>query len=68
MCPLIFKMRRLYRPRKNRIVAGVLSGFGEYLNVDPVLVRIIFVLLLIFTGFFPAVIAYIIAWLIMPEK
>ncbi len=62
------KIKKLYRSKKNRMIAGICGGLGEYLNVDPTFVRLIFVALLIFTGFFPGLIAYLIWWAIVPEK
>ncbi len=50
------------------MIAGVCGGLGEYMNTDPTLIRLIFVALLVFTGFFPGLIAYIIWWAIVPEK
>jgi phage shock protein C len=55
--------RRLYRSRTDKIIGGVCGGLGEYLELDPVFVRIVAVLLL-FTGW--GLPAYIIAWIIMP--
>jgi len=61
-------MKKLYRSEKNKIFAGILGGLGEYFKIDPVILRIIFVVLVIGTGIFPGVIAYIIALIIMPKK
>ena len=61
-------VKRLYRSKKNKVFAGICGGVGEYFNVDPVLIRLIWVLVVIFTGFFPGVLAYIIAIFIVPEK
>lgn len=59
--------KRLYRSKKQRMVAGICGGMAEYLNIDPVIVRCIAVVLLIVT--FPvAGIAYLILWAIIPEK
>jgi len=60
--------KRLYRSKKNKVFAGICGGVGEYFNIDPVLIRLIWVLVVIFTGFFPGVLAYIIAIFIVPEK
>ena len=60
--------KRLYRSKKNRVFAGICGGVGEYFDIDPVLVRLIWVLVVIFTGLFPGFIAYIIAIFIVPEK
>jgi len=52
-------------PRKGN-VAGVLAGFAEYFEIDVTLLRVLFVLFVLVTGFFPGVLAYIIAIFIMP--
>ncbi len=60
--------RRLYRSRSERMVGGVLGGLAEYLGgVDPVWLRIAYVLVAVATGFGPAVIVYIIAMIVIPE-
>lgn len=59
-------MNKLYRSRKNRIVAGVCGGIGEYLKVDPTLIRLLWLLISIVGG--SGVVAYIIAWIIIPEE
>ena len=56
--------KRLYRSRTDKIVAGVCGGMGEYFNIDPVWIRIIFVLLTILDGI--GLLIYIIAWVLMP--
>jgi len=50
------------------MLAGVCGGLAEYFNIDSSLLRLIWVLVVIFTGFFPGVLAYIIAALIVPKK
>ena len=62
------KSKRLYRPKNNRVFAGVLGGLGEYFNIDPVVFRLVFVALVILTGFFPGVVFYILAIFIVPTK
>lgn len=59
--------RRLTLSRDDRMLAGVCGGFGEYFQADPVLIRVIAVLLIVFTGFLPGIIAYLVVWMIMPE-
>ena len=61
-------MKRLYRSRADRRIAGVCGGLAEYLEMDPTVIRLIAVLILIFTGFVPMLIAYLIAWVIIPER
>jgi phage shock protein PspC (stress-responsive transcriptional regulator) len=60
--------KRLYRSEANHVLAGVCGGVGEYLGVDPVVVRLAWVLLTVFTGFVPGLLAYLIAMAIMPHK
>jgi len=62
------KIKRLYRSRSNKVIAGVCGGIGEYFNVDPVAIRLLWVLLTAFSGLFPGLLAYLIAWLVIPEK
>ncbi len=57
---------KLYRSRDKRMVAGICGGIGEYFNVDPTIIRLILVALC-FMGF-AGIIAYIIAWVIIPEE
>jgi phage shock protein C len=59
--------KQLRRPTTDRIVAGVCSGIGRYLDVDPVLVRVIFAVAVIFTGGI-ALIAYPVMWFLMPDE
>ena len=57
---------RLYRSSTDRIIGGVAGGFGEYLNVDPLIIRIIFVVMAIAGG--GGLIIYILLWIFIPEK
>jgi phage shock protein C len=58
------KIRKLYRSRKDRILAGVCGGLGEYFEIDSVLVRIVFILLTFARGF--GILPYIILAVIIP--
>lgn len=58
--------KKLFRSRKDRMIAGVCGGLAEYLNADPVWIRLFFVLLLVATGF--GFWAYLILWIIVPEE
>ena len=60
------EVRRLYRSRTDRILGGVCGGLGEYLGVDSNLIRIVWILLSFVYGV--AIIIYIIAWILLPEK
>jgi phage shock protein C len=59
--------KRLYRS-KNKMLGGVLSGFAEYINADPMLIRVAYVLLSILSAAFPGILVYIIFWAVTPEK
>jgi phage shock protein C len=58
-------MKKLTRSKKNRIIAGVCGGIGKYLDVDPTVIRVIWVVLTIISVG-AGVIAYGAAWLIIP--
>jgi phage shock protein C len=58
--------RRLYRMKQNAVIAGVSAGLAEYFNIDPAIVRLIFVLATIFGG--SGIIVYIILWIILPQE
>ena len=60
------KGKKLYRSN-NRMIAGVCAGIGEYLGIDPTVIRLLWVLL-VFLSFGAAILAYIIAWIIVPER
>lgn len=58
-------MKRLYRSRTDRKIAGVCGGLAEYLNIDPTLVRQLVVFAVLFAG--TGVLAYIVCALVIPE-
>ena len=60
------EIKRLYRSKKNRVIAGVCGGIGEYFNIDPVVIRLIWVLFIFGMGF--GILAYLVAWLIIPSR
>jgi phage shock protein PspC (stress-responsive transcriptional regulator) len=60
------QIKRLYRSKSDRVLGGVCAGIANYFKIDPVLVRliwVIFTLLSIGLG----IVAYLIAWIIVPE-
>jgi phage shock protein C len=59
-------MKRLYRSKINRVFSGVCGGLGDYLNVDPVVLRLVWVILTFFSSVVPGIVAYFIATLIIP--
>jgi phage shock protein C len=60
------KIKRLYRSRKDRMLCGVCGGLGEYLGVDPTIVRILWILFSLAYG--AGILAYILACIVIPEK
>ena len=60
--------KKLYRSNTNKVFAGVCGGLGEYFDLDPVVIRLFWLLIAIFSGIFPGVIAYIFAILLIPRK
>lgn len=58
----------LRRSRRHRILAGVCGGFADWLDWDVTLVRVLYVLVSIFSAGFPGILAYIILWVAMPEE
>ena len=58
--------KRLYRSTQDRMFAGVCGGIAEYLEVDPTLVRLVFVALTLMGG--PGLVMYIVLMLVVPEK
>ena len=59
-------MNKLYRSRESSIIAGVCGGMGEYFNIDPVIVRIIFILLLLPYGI--GLLIYVFSWITVPLR
>ena len=59
--------RRLYRSRTDTVLGGVAAGLAHYLNADPALVRIAWAILVPITGG-AAFLAYIVAWIVVPEE
>ena len=60
-------MKRLYRSNKDRMLGGVCAGLGEHLDVDPTVIRLVWVILTAIsmgTG----ILVYILAWIIIPEE
>jgi phage shock protein C len=61
-------MKRIYRDRDHKMLAGICAGVGEMLDIDPTLVRLALVLCTVVTGFVPGVAVYVVGWFIIPEK
>jgi phage shock protein PspC (stress-responsive transcriptional regulator) len=52
---------------RNAILGGVCGGIAEWLGWDPTLVRVLYVLISIFSAAFPGIIVYVILWIVMPK-
>ena len=61
-------VKRLYRSKENRVFAGICGGLGEYFGIDPVVLRLLWVVVAFCTGVVPGALAYIVAIFIVPEK
>jgi len=63
----VLARKRLLRPRNGRKIAGVCAGFAEYFDLDVTVVRVVW-LISVFVGAGLSLIAYVIAWIVMPEE
>ena len=60
-------MKRLYRSKTRRVLGGVCGGIGDYLDIDPTVIRLVWAVLTIITwGIW--LLAYIVAWILVPEE
>lgn len=60
--------KKYTRSKDDVVVAGVIAGLAHYFSQDPLLFRIVAIAFLLITGFFPGLIIYLIAWLVVPQK
>lgn len=60
------QMKKLYRSSTDKMVAGVCGGLADYLDIDATVLRLIWALVVVFTGFVPGVLVYIVAAVITP--
>jgi phage shock protein C len=58
--------RKLYRSKSNRQLAGVCGGLAQYFNIDPTLVRVLFILLAVLGG--SGLVLYLAMWIIVPKE
>ena len=56
--------KKLWRSRRDKKIAGVCGGLGEYFNIDPIWVRVLFIVFFLLGG--AALLVYIIMWLLIP--
>jgi phage shock protein PspC (stress-responsive transcriptional regulator) len=58
--------KKLYLSRKDKVIAGVCGGYAEYFNIDPVWVRLLAVISVLFGGI--SIFIYIVSWVLMPKN
>jgi phage shock protein PspC (stress-responsive transcriptional regulator) len=58
--------KRLYRSRLDKVLGGVCGGIGKYFTIDPVLIRVVWAISFFAGGV--GLLAYIVAWIIIPEE
>ncbi|KOH45206.1 PspC domain-containing protein [Sunxiuqinia dokdonensis] len=59
--------KRLTRSN-NKMIAGVVAGFAEYFDIDPSLLRVIYVVVSILSVGFPGLLIYLICWIFIPKQ
>lgn len=64
---MVKQVKQLRRSSRNYMIAGVCGGLAEYFGWDPVMVRLVYVVLSLASVAFPGILVYIIAWFIMPR-
>jgi phage shock protein C len=60
--------KRLYKSRTEKQLAGVCGGLAEYIGIDPTLMRLIYIIGTVMTGFIPGIFVYFILAIIAPEE
>jgi phage shock protein C len=60
--------KKLYRSKTDRYLGGVCGGLAKYFAVDAVLIRLALIIIVLATGFFPGVVAYVLAVFLVPEE
>ncbi len=58
--------KQLRRSRSDRLIAGVCGGLGDYLGIDPVIIRLVWALSIF--GFGTGLLLYVLAWILIPEE
>lgn len=61
-------MKKLYRDKRDGMIAGICAGLADSYHWDPTIVRLVAVFATILTGIWPGVVTYGIGWLLIPEK
>jgi len=61
-------MKRIYRLKSDKKIAGICAGLADRYAIDPMTIRIAAVFCAVATGFWPGIITYCVAWLLLPDK
>jgi phage shock protein C len=61
------KTKKLLTRSKNKVFLGIIGGIADYFDFDPILARVIFIVLLVCTGFFPFGLVYFLTALVIPD-
>ncbi|MDD2934933.1 MAG: PspC domain-containing protein [Candidatus Pacebacteria bacterium] len=62
------KIKKMHLSKTDKKIGGVCGGIGETFGIDSTIIRLIFIFLALVTEIIPAIIVYILAWLIIPSK
>jgi phage shock protein C len=61
-------MKKIYRIKEEKKIAGICAGIGEIYTIDSTIVRVVAVFGTVATGIWPGVVAYIAGWILIPDK
>jgi phage shock protein C len=62
------EIKKLYRSDTDKVFAGICGGLGEYFSIDATVLRLGWLLMVIFSGIFPGLVAYGLAIVLIPRK
>ena len=60
--------KKLHRSEDDKVLAGLLGGLGDYFDIDPIILRLAYVLIAFITGIVPGLLVYFIAILVVPKQ
>lgn len=60
--------KKLYRSKQDKVLLGICGGLGEYFDIDPVVIRLFWLIMTIFSGVAPGLVAYVFAALLVPKQ
>jgi phage shock protein C len=60
--------KKLYRNTNEKMIGGVVAGIGQYFNIDATILRVGIVILTVITAVIPAILIYLLIWVIVPEQ